>query len=119
MATKVAQTLLEHGVNSSRLVMPTRENLLHLKSLIDATKLLLGTKKNVERVEHDIRVMKAHLLRRDEQLGGGYGGEGPMDVDQEVMADEDDAEVHPGRGTRRKNVGFPCTTKTRRHWLTC
>ena len=104
MATKVAQTLTEYGVNSSRLVMPTRENLLHLESLIDATTLLLETKKNVDRVEHEIRVMKAQLLRRDEQLGGGDGGEVPMDVDQEVVADEDDAGVHPGRGARKKNV---------------
>ena len=99
--------------------MPTRENLLHLESLIDATTLLLETKKNVDRVEHDIRVMKAQLLRRDEQFGGGDGGEGPMDVDQEVVPDEDDAGVHPGRGTRKKNVRFPCMAQTCRHWLTC
>ena len=41
-------TLTEHG---SRLVMPTRENLLHLESLVDLTTLLLETKKNVDRVE--------------------------------------------------------------------
>ena len=65
--------------------MPTWEN-LHLESLIDATTLLLETKGNVDRVEHEIRVVKAQLLRRDEQLGGGDGGEVPMDVDQEVVA---------------------------------
>ena len=107
MATKVAQTLSDYSINSSRLVMPTRENLTHLESLIDATMLLLETKKNVDRVEHDIRVMKAQVLRRDEQLGGGEGGEIPMDVDQEALADEDDGGVQPGRGVRKKNVGFP------------
>jgi len=106
MATKVAQALLEYGINSSRLVMPTRENLLHLESLIDATTLLLEVKRNVDRVEQEIRVMKARVLRRDEQLGGGDGGETPMDVDQEVVADEDDAGVHPGRSARKKNVSF-------------
>ena len=86
--------------------MPTRENLLHLESLIEATTLLLETRKNVDRVENEIRVMKGQMLRRDEQLGGGDGGEVPMDVDQEVVADEDDAGVQIGRSARKKNVSF-------------
>ena len=105
MATKVAQTLSEYDINSTRLVMPTRENLLHLESLIDATMLLLETKKNVDRVEQDIRVMKAKILRRDGQLGGD-GGETPMDVDQETLADDEEAGIQSGRGARKKNVGF-------------
>ena len=106
MATKVTQTLLEYGISSSRLVMPTRENLVHLESLIEATTLLLETKKNVDRVEQDIRVMKAKILRRDGQFSGGDGGEAPMDVDQEVLADDDEAGIQSGRGARKKNVGF-------------
>ena len=86
--------------------MPTRESLLHLESLIEATTLLLETKKNVDRVEQDIRVMKAKVLRRDGQLGGGEGGEVPMDVDQEVVADDEEAGVQPGRGARKKNVSL-------------
>ena len=86
--------------------MPTRENLLHLESLIEATTLLLETRKNVDRVENEIRVMKGQMLRRDEQLGGVEGGEVPMDVDQEVVADEDDAGVQIGRSVRKKNVSF-------------
>jgi len=86
--------------------MPTRENLLHLESLIEATTLLLEVKKNVDRVEQDIRVMKARVLRRDEQLVGD-GGEAPMDVDQEAVADEDDTGVQAGRGSRKKNVSTP------------
>jgi len=86
--------------------MPTRENLLHLESVIDATTLLLETKKNVDRVEQDIRVMKAKILRRDGQLGGGDGGETPMDIDQEPLADDDEAGIQSGRGARKKNVGF-------------
>ena len=84
--------------------MPTRENLLHLESLTDATTLLLETKKNVDRVEQDIRVMKAKILRRDGQLGGD-GGETPMDVDQEALADDEEVGIQPGRGARKKNVG--------------
>lgn len=87
--------------------MPTRENLVHLESLIDAATLLLETKKNVDRVEHDIRLMMGRIAvaRRDEQLGGGEGGEIPMDVDQEAVADDDDTGIHAGRGARKKNVG--------------
>ena len=107
MATKVAQVLSEYGINSSRLVMPTRDNLLHLESLIDATTLLLEVKRNVDRVEQEIRVMKARVLRRDEQLSGGDGGEVPMDVDQEAVVDEEDAGVQSGRGSRKKNVSLP------------
>ena len=92
--------------------MPTRENLLHLESLIEATTLLLETRKNVDRVENEIRVMKGQMLR-DEQLGGGDGGEVPMDVDQEVVADEDDAGVQIWRGARKKNVSL-FMQKTRR-----
>ena len=105
VATKVTQTLSEKGINSSRLVMPTRENLLHLESLIDAATLLLEIKKNVDRVEHEIRHTKARVLRRDEQLGG-ENGETPMDVDQENTAEDDDSGIHPGRGARKKNVSL-------------
>lgn len=104
MASKVASMLsAEYNINSSRLVMPTRENLLHLESLIEGATLLLETKKNVDRVEQEIRYLKGRL-QRDEQLASGEGGETPMDVDQEAMVDDDDAGVHPGRGARKKNV---------------
>ena len=84
--------------------MPARENLLHLESLIGAT-MFLETKNNVYRAEQDIRVMKAKILRRDGQLGGGDGGEAPMDVDQEAFANDDEAGIQPGRGARKKKVG--------------
>jgi len=118
MATKVAQTLLEYGVNSSRLVMPTRENLLHLESLIDATTSLVEIKKNVDRVEQDIRLLKGELTKRDGQTGGGGNGETPMDVDQEALADDDEAGIQPGRGARKKNVGFLCKVREFGHLLT-
>ena len=103
--------------------MPTRENLIHLESLIEATTLLVETKKNVDRVENDIRVAKGKVMKRDEQLSGGDGGEVPMDVDQEVVADEDDAGVQSGRGARKKNVCFSyvlsCRTWGFEHRLIC
>lgn len=85
--------------------MPTRENLIHLESLIDATTSLLECKRNVDRVEHDIRLMKAKVLRREEQLADGENGETPMDVDQEALGDDEEAGTHPGRGARKKSVG--------------
>lgn len=95
--------------------MPTRDNIIRLESLIDATTLLLETKKNVDRVEQDIRVMKAQLMRmRNEQLGGEEGGVTPMDVDQEAVADDDDTGIHPGRGARKKNVGVSVPQSERR-----
>lgn len=50
--------------------------------------------------------MKAKVLRRDAKPGGGEGGETPMDVDQDAVADEDDAGIQTGRGVRKKNVGL-------------
>jgi DNA methyltransferase 1-associated protein 1 len=90
--------------------MPTRDNLLHLESLIEATTLLLETKKNVDRVEQEIKNMKgkAAVRKREEEHGGEEGGEVAMDVDQDAVGDEDDMGIHPGRGTRKKNVSiFP------------
>ena len=101
---KVSQTLLEYGINNSGLVMPARENILYLESLIDTT-LLLETKKNVNRVERDIRVMEARILMRDGKLGGGDGGEASIDVDKEALVDDNEAGIRPGRGARKKNVG--------------
>ena len=90
--------------------MPTRENVLHLESLVDATTLLLETKKNVDRVELEIKTMKgkAAARKREEQHGGEEGGEVAMDVDQDAVGDEDEMGIHPGRGARKKNVSvFP------------
>jgi DNA methyltransferase 1-associated protein 1 len=108
VASRVSATLTGHGVTSSRLVMPTRENLLHLESLIDATSSLLEARKNVVRVEDEIRLLKGRveLNKKDGQLGNVEGEEEPMDVDQEAVADDDNAEIHPGRGTRKKNVSL-------------
>lgn len=49
--------------------------------------------------------MKAKVLRREEQLGGGENGETPMDVDQEALGDDEETGTHPGRGGRKKTVG--------------
>ncbi|KAH7887581.1 hypothetical protein F5I97DRAFT_2010006 [Phlebopus sp. FC_14] len=82
IAPKVTQALTELGIIHSRLVMPTRENCALLESLLDATSALVETKKVVDRVEQDIRVMRARLGLRDSGTSDGEGKEStPMDVD--------------------------------------
>ncbi|KAF8842735.1 hypothetical protein BDN67DRAFT_947157 [Paxillus ammoniavirescens] len=90
---KVTQALAELGVTHSRLVMPTRENCAQLESLLDATTALVETKKVVDRVEQDIRVLKARLGMRESQSVDGDGKEStPMDLD-ESKDDDKDGEV--------------------------
>ncbi|KIJ70140.1 hypothetical protein HYDPIDRAFT_104810 [Hydnomerulius pinastri MD-312] len=82
IAPKVTQALTELGISHSRLVMPTRENCGQLESLLEATSTLVETKKVVDRVEQDIRVLKARLGMKVSEGGDGDGKEGtPMDVD--------------------------------------
>lgn len=85
-AAKVAQVLGELGISHTRLVMPTRDNCAQLESLLDAATALVETKKVVDKVEQDIRIMKARL--GEQEPGGGEDDAGtgdaaptPMDVD--------------------------------------
>ncbi|KII94890.1 hypothetical protein PLICRDRAFT_86353 [Plicaturopsis crispa FD-325 SS-3] len=98
MAPKIAQVLSELGVTHTRLVMPTRENSAQLESLLEATSALVETKKVVDKVEQDIRVLKLRLGNRESEgadtTGPGTGGTGtsaatPMDMDEtEVKSEE-------------------------------
>jgi DNA methyltransferase 1-associated protein 1 len=63
--------------------MPTRENCAQLESLLDATTALIETKKVVDRVDQDIRVLKARLGIRESQSADRDPKEStPMDVDE-------------------------------------
>jgi len=63
--------------------MPTRENCSQLESLLDATSALIETKKVVDRVEQDIRVLKARLgIRESESADRDPKQSTPMDVDE-------------------------------------
>lgn len=63
--------------------MPTRENCSQLESLLDATTALIETKKVVDRVEQDIRVLKARLGIRESESADRDGKEStPMNVDE-------------------------------------
>ncbi|CCM01759.1 uncharacterized protein FIBRA_03825 [Fibroporia radiculosa] len=83
-AAKVAQVFAELGISPTRLVMPTRDNYTQLESLMEAAAALVETKKAVDKVEQDIRVMNARLGQRDSEDGGETGDAvpTPMDVDE-------------------------------------
>ncbi|KAI6047482.1 hypothetical protein EDC04DRAFT_2623452 [Pisolithus marmoratus] len=82
MGPKVTQALAEIGVTHTRLVMPTRENSAKLESLVDATAALIETKKLVDKVEQDIRVLRARLgLRESEGTNGDEQESMQMDLD--------------------------------------
>ena len=77
--------------------MPTRDNCTQLESLLDATTALIETKKVVDRVEQDIRVLKARLgIRESESVDRDAKESTPMDVD-ESKEDRDGDGEHKGR----------------------
>ncbi|KAG6337228.1 hypothetical protein ID866_1858 [Astraeus odoratus] len=83
IAPKVSQALAEVGLAHSRLVMPTRENCAKFESVLEATTALIETKKIVDKVEQDIRVLKARLGLRESEGADGEGKESTaMDVDE-------------------------------------
>ncbi|KAF9513258.1 hypothetical protein BS47DRAFT_1317687 [Hydnum rufescens UP504] len=88
LAPKTTTILAELGVSASRLVMPTRANIERLENLQTAAASLIEMKKNVDRVEQEIRVLQAQSMRASEvpsAVGGTIGGE-----------DEDAARVSAG-----------------------
>ncbi|KAH0839959.1 hypothetical protein J3R83DRAFT_914 [Lanmaoa asiatica] len=96
IAPKVTQALAELGITHTRLVMPTRDNCSQLESLIDATTALIETKKVVDRVDQDIRVLKARLGVRGSESADRDGKEStPMDVDE--SKEDKDGEEGEGR----------------------
>ena len=72
--------------------MPTREGCSQLESLLDATTALIETKKVVDRVEQDIRVLKARLgIRESESADRDAKESTPMDLGE--SKEERDGEV--------------------------
>lgn len=66
-----------------------------LESLLDTTSALVETKKIVDRVDQEIRVLKARLGRRASE-----GGSADADADGDADADADaDGETNTGTGT--------------------
>ncbi|KAG7449019.1 uncharacterized protein BT62DRAFT_888547 [Guyanagaster necrorhizus] len=72
---KISQTLAEINISYNRLVMPTEGNVARLNALIDATLPLVETKRVLDKVEYDIKVLKERLNVRssapvEEEAGG-------------------------------------------------
>jgi DNA methyltransferase 1-associated protein 1 len=127
LASKVTLALAELGVQHTRLVMPTRENCARLEKLLDAATQLVETKKIVDKIDQDIKVMKARLGMRVSEASEGAAnnvGEGsgpmesagageedgedgtPMDVDAEGEPDDEGAPsvISTRSGRSRRNV---------------
>ncbi|GMK57062.1 hypothetical protein CspeluHIS016_0309020 [Cutaneotrichosporon spelunceum] len=64
-AIRVSELLAEMGVSTTRLVMPTRTNLEAYDGVLQAAASLVDMKRQVDRVEQEIRALKA-------QRDGGY-----------------------------------------------
>jgi len=99
IAPKVTQALSELGVSHARLVIPTRENCVLLESLLDATGALVETKKVVDRVDQEIRVLKGRLGRKASE---GVDADADADADGEADAEGEadaDGETNTGSGT--------------------
>ena len=121
IAPKVTQALAELGVTHNRLVMPTRENSSQLESLLEATTALIETKKVVDRVEQDIRVLKTRLGISDSENADGDGNESsPMDVDESREDKDGEGEgraqsvISARSGRSRKQVCYFLVDKFRR-----
>lgn len=112
-AARVAQVLGELGISHTRLVMPTCDNCVQLENLLDTATALVETKKVVDKVEQDIRIMKARL--GEQEPGGEDGAETgdaaptPMDVD-----DGNDVEGDPDGHGRAQSVVSTRSTRSRR-----
>ncbi|TFK71791.1 hypothetical protein BDN72DRAFT_409014 [Pluteus cervinus] len=102
IAPKVVQTLSEIGISHNRLVMPTRHNCALLESLLDQASTLVETKRMVDKLELDARILKTRLGMKDDQdmeapppSASIAGGDIGMDMDEPVEGGE--AETEEGR----------------------
>lgn len=99
-AAKITQALTELGINYSRLVMPTRENVDQLQALYEAANALVDTKKVVDRVEQEIRVLQEKKsgrgsVSRSDTMDIDADAEADADVDAEAEADETETKNEP------------------------
>ena len=86
---RVAQVLTEMGLRHDRLVMPTAENCQQLEQLLVAAGALVDTKKVVDRVDHEISVLRARLAEKE---GRVIKEDADGDTEMRDAADENDAE---------------------------
>ncbi|KAF8165527.1 SWR1-complex protein 4 [Crassisporium funariophilum] len=120
IAPKITQALAELGISHSRLVMPTRENIAQLESLLDATTALVETKRVADKVDQDIQVLKVRLgMRANSELGEGGAGtkieaEDGMDIDGSQVA-EGEGDPEEGDDGRAQSVVSTRSGRSRKH----
>jgi len=86
IAPKVTLALSELGISHSRLVMPTRENVVQFESLLDAATALIEIKRLVDKADYDIKISRNRLESREKSQSVGDGepkmeNDDAMDVD--------------------------------------
>ncbi|EJD48360.1 hypothetical protein AURDEDRAFT_136078 [Auricularia subglabra TFB-10046 SS5] len=65
-AAKIQAALTELGINFSRLVMPTRDTLANLETLLEAAGQYVEAKRTLDKIDHEIRVIKQKKGELDE-----------------------------------------------------
>ncbi len=105
---KISQTLAEIGISYNRLVMPTEGNVARLNALVDATLPLVETKRVLDKVEYDIKVLKERLNMRN-------GAPADEDADGDGAIDAADGEAVEGmEDGRAQSVVSTRSTRSRK-----
>lgn len=110
IAPKVTGALAELGISHSRLVMPTRDNIALLESLLEATTALVEIKRVVDKAEYDSNVLKTRLGMRESSGAEGEGGTATYAMDIDDVNDGDTA-----RDGRAQSVVSTKSARSRKH----
>ncbi|KAL0570098.1 swr complex subunit [Marasmius crinis-equi] len=113
IAPRVTQTLGELGIQHTRLVMPTKENCALLESLLEATTALVETKKVVDKVEYDIKVLKSQLDSREQDDAENDNGDGAASVGDAMELDDGEL-VETQKNGRGESVASARSTRSRK-----
>jgi DNA methyltransferase 1-associated protein 1 len=114
---KVQEAVAELGLSSSRLVIPTRENVAQLDATLEAMLALLETKRLVEKAEYDIQVLKKQLGLREQSAADGKGTISGMEgvhVDYAPKGGDVVGEI-PGENERSQSVLSVRSARSRKH----
>ena len=114
---KVQEAVAELGLSSSRLVIPTRENVAQLDATLEAMLALLETKRLVEKAEYDIQVLKKQLGLREQSAADGKGtisGMESVHVDYAPKGGDAAGET-PGENERSQSVLSVRSARSRKH----
>ncbi|KAI0776145.1 hypothetical protein BD413DRAFT_526828 [Trametes elegans] len=109
-AQRIAQVLNELGISHNRLVMPTRENIARLESILQDAHHVVDKKKLLDKIEQDIRTTRARLAT----LRGEAPEEDSGDVPQTPMEVEEGADAESVVDGRAQSVMSTKSTRSRR-----